>query len=136
MELCIGSPFFPGIEITYIVWDPSLYNKQPFRINPDLEAGDITKYMAIPWQADFLACSDDWWPTARPDDVVPKESVLANAKIHKPWARKADDTDFDDYPDMVSEWSKLGFIKSMEINGETLFVETERSYKSSQPNNN
>ena len=46
--------------------------------------------MALPWQADFLLCKDDWWPTARPDDVVPEESVLANAETHKPWARKSD----------------------------------------------
>lgn len=68
LDLAIGAPFYPGIEITHIVWDLSTYNYQPFRINTGMDAGDITKHMAIPWQADFLACAEDWWPTARPDD--------------------------------------------------------------------
>jgi len=128
LDLAIGAPFFPGIEITYIVWDPSLYDGQAFRINPDLEAGDITKHMALPWQADFLLCSNDWWPTARPDDVIPEDHHFVDkAATSKKWARDQDGKEFGDYIDMVNKWSKLGFVKPVNINGKTFFLETERN---------
>jgi L-Lysine epsilon oxidase N-terminal/L-lysine epsilon oxidase C-terminal domain len=130
LDLSIGSPFFPGIEITYIVWDPSLYDGKPFRINHNLEPGDITKHMAIPWQADFWACSDDWWPSARPDDVIPDREGTINPTdptVRKKWARKTDESEITKYEEMVHEWSKLGIIKPTNINNEIFFVETERS---------
>lgn len=68
----------PGIEISYNSYDPSIYDKKPFRINPNLKPGDITQRMAIPWQADFLACRDVWWPTARPVDVIPEDNIDPN----------------------------------------------------------
>lgn len=81
----VGGPFSPGIETTWIVRNALLYSK-PFNIaiahwtgsNADLEAfydknglsltsdpqngdatepGDLTKRMAIPWQADFFDCT-------------------------------------------------------------------------------
>ena len=107
LESSIGSPFFPGIEITYIVWDPSLYDGKPFRINRSIEAGDITRHMAIPWQADFLACADDWWPTARPDDVLPDDNSSINIRTQKPWARKSDDSEINHYLEMVNLWSNV-----------------------------
>jgi hypothetical protein len=82
LEMCIGGPFFPGIEMTYIAWDPSLYPGKPFRLNSKLEPGDITKHMAVPWQADFYECNTDWWPAARPDDVIPEKEYL---EIQKVW---------------------------------------------------
>jgi hypothetical protein len=36
--------------------------------------------MALPWQADFSDCGGHWWPSIRPDDVVPEwhlEKILA-----------------------------------------------------------
>jgi hypothetical protein len=75
LERCIGGPFYPGIEITYIAGDPTLY-AEPFRFRDDLRAGDITRYMALPWQADYFECNTYWWPSARPDDVVPGETYL------------------------------------------------------------
>jgi hypothetical protein len=56
------------------VRDPKLY-AEAFRFDHDvLEPGDVTKYMACPWQADFYECRDDWWPGQRPDDVVHEDS--------------------------------------------------------------
>ena len=26
--------------------------------------------LALPWQADFNACGDNWWPVPRPNDVI------------------------------------------------------------------
>ncbi len=74
LERCCGGAFFPGIEVTSIVRDPKLY-AEAFRFDQSvLEPGDVTKYMACPWQADFYECRDSWWPAQRPDDVVHEDS--------------------------------------------------------------
>lgn len=66
---CVGGPFFPGIEITSIALSQRLY-QGAFEVADDLEPGDITKWMALPWQADFYECNTHWWPAQRPDAVV------------------------------------------------------------------
>ncbi len=126
LELSIGGPFFPGIEITFIASDPDLYDGKAFRINPNLEPGDITQYMALPWQADFLECNETWWPIARPDDVIPEQ----NEKVREKWARGSDGEYFnnEDHMKMVIEWDKLGFIKPKKVGDDILFIESERSY--------
>jgi L-lysine 6-oxidase len=75
---CVGNPFCPGIEVTWTTRNPNIYEK-PWSIrhrdNVDFaaigldasrdetetadgcEPGDLTKRMAIPWQADFYQCS-------------------------------------------------------------------------------
>jgi hypothetical protein len=74
---CVGGPFFPGIEITYIARDKRLYC-EPFRLDPAaVKPGDITKRMAIPWQADFFECQIHWWPAQRPDYVLNEEELEA-----------------------------------------------------------
>jgi L-Lysine epsilon oxidase N-terminal/L-lysine epsilon oxidase C-terminal domain/Iron-containing redox enzyme len=73
LEACAGGAFYPGIEMTVIAREPALYS-EAFRISHDLlKPGDITKYMAVPWQADFWECRDHWWPAQRPDDVVTEQ---------------------------------------------------------------
>lgn len=80
---CVGYPMSPGIEVAWTVRNPILYDKyDPYRLkhrrlideysclDPErdetdpnngedsgLEPGDLTKRMAIPWQADFANCS-------------------------------------------------------------------------------
>jgi len=81
LEPCVGGPFFPGIEITFISTDKNIYS-EAFRLQPTLQAGDITKYMAVPWQADFYECETHWWPVQRPDDVVPESEYH---KIRETW---------------------------------------------------
>jgi hypothetical protein len=66
---CVGAPFYPGIEMTAISRSKLIY-KAAFELSDKLEAGDVTKWMALPWQADFYECSDHWWPAQRPDMVV------------------------------------------------------------------
>ncbi|WP_169120837.1 LodA/GoxA family CTQ-dependent oxidase [Aromatoleum anaerobium] len=74
LDRACGGAFFPGIEVTAIVRDPKLY-AEAFRFDHNvLEPGDVTKYMACPWQADFYECKDAWWPAQRPDDVVHEDS--------------------------------------------------------------
>lgn len=83
---CVGAPFSPGIETTWIVRNRPIYDK-PLRLKlahfngfivsdmmsyyrenglsttadeaegQGCEPGDMTKRMAIPWQADFAECT-------------------------------------------------------------------------------
>lgn len=69
LEACEGGAFFPGIEVTSIVRRKDFYS-EAFRVSSKTKPGDLTKWMALPWQADFNDCADNWWPAARPDDVV------------------------------------------------------------------
>lgn len=70
LETCQGGAFFPGIEMTSVVRFKEFYS-DAFRVSDQYKAGDVTKWMALPWQADFYECGAHWWPTIRPDDVVP-----------------------------------------------------------------
>ena len=126
LDLSIGAPFMPGIEITYNVYDPTIYDKKPFRINPNLRPGDITQRMALPWQADFLACAGNWWPAARPDDVIPEDIIDPNNQNElnpERWERGLRGG----FESMVKNWSKLGFIKPQKANDTIFYVEKERS---------
>jgi hypothetical protein len=74
LQAACGGAFFPGIEVTSIVRQPSLYS-EAFRFDPrKMGAGDLTKYMACPWQADFYECRDAWWPAQRPDETITDEA--------------------------------------------------------------
>jgi hypothetical protein len=66
---CVGGPFYPGIEITSISKSRRFYQRA-FEVADNLEPGDVTKWMALPWQADFYECNTYWWPAQRPDAVV------------------------------------------------------------------
>ncbi|WP_257165107.1 LodA/GoxA family CTQ-dependent oxidase [Bradyrhizobium sp. SRS-191] len=141
-EPCIGAPFYPGIEITYIATDPALWSG-PCRIDAKTNGpGAITRHMAMPWQADFSECNTNWWPTARPDDVIPEEELdkvvasfdettegtLARAlSVRQPWARGIPSVSPALDNAMIKAWSHFGFVVKREVKGETLYVETERS---------
>jgi hypothetical protein len=83
LDACMGGPFHPGIEATWIMRRPSLYSA-PFRLRvksspqeppqdfgevltPDValaldgplsagDPGDLTRWMAVPWQSDAASC--------------------------------------------------------------------------------
>ncbi|HTU48776.1 MAG TPA: LodA/GoxA family CTQ-dependent oxidase [Bryobacteraceae bacterium] len=154
LSRCVGGPFFPGIEITYIARDKKLYS-EPFRFDASaIKPGDITKRMAVPWQADFYECQIHWWPGQRPDYVLNEEEFQAanslfpydakdttlNVALLKRlnWDRGVgqrlrfdDDDESDALPgdnDMVSKWASLGFVAPRKTDaGEVLLVETGRS---------
>ncbi|MCP3392048.1 LodA/GoxA family CTQ-dependent oxidase [Bradyrhizobium sp. CCGB12] len=102
LEFTQGGAFYPGIELTSVVRHRSFYS-EAFRVADALVAGDLTKWMALPWQADFYECRDHWWPAVRPDDVIPvgnyeriieeferevATGVLADVLIaRRPWTR-------------------------------------------------
>jgi hypothetical protein len=117
LEPCVGGAFFPGIEAGWMMRDTFEYS-EPFRLRPgSLKAGDVTRQMAVPWQADFIDCAQEgelgWWPAQRPDEVFPE-----SGGPQVPWTRDLVDTK----TDMVDNWNRLGFI----VRKGRKYVETER----------
>ena len=160
LDNCVGGAFCPGIEITWITRNTSIYKPLPdgfdisdlFRIQQKdissltkgqlsltngadndysggLEPGDLTKYMAQPWQADFNECSIQnintlganqpaitnaqvniwWWPAQRPYTV----KAIDNQDEFVQWTRGfVADTSTNNKSDvqMVTCWKDLGFI--------------------------
>jgi hypothetical protein len=124
LEACSGGPFFPGIEVGRVMADPATY-REPFRVDAGAHpAGSLTAGNAVPWQADFLACSVDaqpqlaWWPAQRPYQVLTK--------------RDDDTTEFwhrgvTGFRGMVDQWHRLGIVvEARRADGTTVFVESER----------
>jgi hypothetical protein len=152
LENCVGAAFSPGIEVTWVCRNPRLYTA-PFRINAKqvvepplslgqdfadgLEPGDLCKYMAVPWQADFNECSAElvgdrylwWWPVQRPSFVhVERHGRL----VQVPWL--GTDTDqaapnyleFKDDYEMVEHWHELGFVFNVGTGDNPVFLEVAR----------
>ena len=106
LEACVGGAFFPGIEAGGLdassrpIVTSSNY-LEAFRLNHAVvPPGGISHTMALPWQADFMACADNWWPVPRPNDVTP-QGTSTSVK----WART-----LSGYGDMVDKWYVLGFV--------------------------
>ena len=117
-----------------------------------MEPGDLCRYMAIPWQADFNECSSQpigdrvlwWWPSQRPEYVYLEPEQNDTNTLNKdepqelktlkqvPWLGTdfdqlaGDYISFSDDVDMVKYWDGLGFILGKEIEGETRYVEVAR----------
>lgn len=108
LENCVGGAFHPGIEAGGLspnqpVLDPGNYvgGSDPMRFDHNaVSAGDMSQYMALPWQADFNACGTNWWPVPRPNDVIPQGTTGYQA-----WDRNVGTN-----LDMVSQWHNLGFV--------------------------
>jgi len=117
-----------------------------------LEPGDLIKYMAQPWQADFNECSDQpipglapgspspppppppnywWWPAQRPFSVFPAQDPSQQVF----WARTSHDdpngpnngTQFADDLQMVTNWKDMGFVLNVGSAGSASLVEIERN---------
>jgi hypothetical protein len=129
LEACVGGSFYPGIEAGGLPQSASTYypglggDSRPianaahyteaFRLDhASVSAGDITAAMALPWQADFTDCADNWWPVPRPNQVIrggtPGQDWLGGT--------------IGSLEDMVEKWSQLGFVVSQG----NQHVETER----------
>ncbi|HJZ74250.1 MAG TPA: LodA/GoxA family CTQ-dependent oxidase [Vicinamibacterales bacterium] len=142
LEPCVGAPFYPGIEITYISQDPTLWAGVGRLDWRRLEPGDITRYMALPWQADFSECNHRWWPTARPDEVVSQQEYEQVVKFYDQtldgplaaalaarveWARGIPQNSPDLDNGMVAHWSEFGFVVPREGPDEQIvYVEESR----------
>jgi hypothetical protein len=132
LESCVGGGFFPGIEASRLMREPSTYDEsRPFRTSSQLTAGALTAGMAVPWQADFRECDDhgfsDWWPGQRPVEVFRGENRVEWVPSSwpdlppDPTAAQVDHY----YRNMVDNWSQLGFVVREE--GTDRYVEDERS---------
>lgn len=119
LDSTVGQGFFPGIEAGRITQNPSIYS-HPFEFRLDttvVKPGDLTALMAVPWQADFLACSGGWWPSQRPNDVL-----TAGGAGPDDWSRGVNS-----FRDMVNKFNRLGFVvPQMDGSGNSIFVEQER----------
>lgn len=115
LEGAAGQGFCPGIEAGIIVLDKTLYSTPfDFRINHTLvSAGDLTALMAQPWQADFLKCHTEWWPTQRPDLAPQADGTF------KDWVRGADGHKL-----LVERSGRLGFV--VQQGTDEVFLEVER----------
>ncbi len=164
LENCVGGAFSPGIEMTWISRDPAIYT-EPFRIRvrpspPDplslgfdplagMEPGDLCRYMAVPWQADFNECSSQpidgrifwWWPAQRPEYVYLPPVLRVGAMRLEPSPEIGQQvawigTDYDqnapnyisfaDDLEMVLLWDQLGFVYNIGSADDPHFVEVER----------
>ncbi len=123
LENCVGGAFYPGIEASWFLRDTYKFI-EPFRLDSSqIVSGDITKQMALPWQADFWACSKDtefdgvisWWAYSRPDDTFFEGAT----QMHE-WTPASE---FAKYEDMVKKWMKLGFV--VEKNGKYFEVQRQ-----------
>lgn len=145
LENCVGGPFFPGIEVSWLTRNAGVY-AEPFRIKPGARVGNLTvgpgfftQQMAQPWHADFRDCKREplthlkdgsqtwamWWAGQRPDDVYP-EADPGSGQVR--WTRaphfNAGDDDNQRYVEMVQFWPTQGFV-AKQIG--QLWVETERT---------
>ncbi|MDB5071368.1 MAG: hypothetical protein JWM87_2479 [Candidatus Eremiobacteraeota bacterium] len=146
----LGGSFCPGAETSWIVRNPAIY-AAPYRINQagytpgalsqpavvsgatttanlqgGLEPGDISKYDAIPWQADFNECAtqdiditySDWnvrYPDSTGDVQPAQVETIYWWPAHRPmyvngapWSPTAVTPAGD--LQMVTVWSTLGFV--------------------------
>ena len=109
LENCVGGAFFPGIEAGIILTDASRYlpitvdSGEPcFRLDhAQVNPGDLTARMALPWQSDFSACADHWWPVPRPNSVK-----VAGQPGRPDWQRGF--TNVNDW--VAGTWNKMGFV--------------------------
>jgi hypothetical protein len=112
LEACVGAAFFPGIETSFHIRDRFRY-VEPFRLDhKTVKPGDVTQPMSLPWQTDFVDCSDGdsplvWWPAQRPVDVR-----SGPEKDPERWARDFQAGTEDVDPEgMVRDWWRLGLLK-------------------------
>ena len=112
LDECLGGPFHPGCEMTWPMRQPILY-QAPFRLRrrteperdwgPEMTSaialaedgplsasgpGDVTRWMAIPWQTDTSSCLSRYkrdvdgylpafWPARVPNDVLDVDGYRA-----------------------------------------------------------
>lgn len=155
---CVGGPFCPGIEVTWTTRNPTIYDgpmailqRHPSSwyfengLSPSYdetyapigcEPGDLTKRMAIPWQADFFQCSIQyvnftdpkvnkangipqpptyyayWWPPQSPWLVMTGDLTAdAQNAAGTPAGQQVLYTrGINTFAQMITAWSYMGFI--------------------------
>ncbi|MCG8364068.1 MAG: LodA/GoxA family CTQ-dependent oxidase [Pseudanabaenales cyanobacterium] len=161
LHFCLADAFHPGCEVTWPMRHSTLYTA-PFRIRrrPDNEPesdygrtltqeialqpggplssqgpGDVTRWMALPWQGDTAFCRSGYdpqydpyiptfWPARVPNQVLteenyqivinqdlPREQRLAAYYTRANWLRSLKGTAPDQMLQMVAEFGKMGIIE-------------------------
>jgi hypothetical protein len=154
IECASGGGFFPGIEVSWLIREPSLF-AEPFRVkhgakspylgdaeaDTTVGAGFFSRQMALPWLADFRLCKaeipegstkpDDWWgwwPSQRPDSWLGTQGE--RVFWHRASAPDGTPTtwreggDMPSIEEMLDNWWKLGFIQAID---DGHYAETERA---------
>jgi len=169
LENCQGGPFHPGCEAPWAMRQRLMY-ASPFRIKHKprgyLEtdfgdeltpktalsqdgplngsaAGDLTRWMALPWQVDAFTCGSGFeplinphlptfWPARVPNHVLTKRSFaemnapfISNAQSMKHFSHRQDwlrhnnsvDSTLDRLDQFMKEWFKLGIITRQSVPG-------------------
>lgn len=133
LENCAGGGFYPGMEAGWIMRNVNIYLKDAGPANLRIRhktggpqgvvPGDLTKRMALPWQADFNACNGNWWPAQRPQNVR-----VAGKPNYVSWsAREGTNDGLMRNIEMAENWCELGFVKG-DPNGTLPLLEEERNW--------
>ena len=114
LDTCVGAAFYPGIEVSWKARDEFTF-VEAFRLDAaTVRPGDVTAQMSLPWQSDFLDCGVEsgnfgvdltWWPAQRPLNVRQRADGPPVS-----WARSFDGPGDLTVEQMVTEWSRLGFV--------------------------
>ncbi len=179
----LGGAFCPGAEVGWIMLNPAIYSES-YRIHQasyqagglsipasiaikdgssaenfkqGLEPGDLTKYMGLPWQADFHECTYQnvnvtyaQWNNIYLDSTG--DTAVTDIAYNIPWwpahrpmvIQKANEGQFywvSGIPDnnagsvqMVTDWVELGFIKyEQDAGGNYGYFQEERNDKALGP---
>ncbi len=116
----VAQGFFPGIEAGIIITNKNIY-AEPFRIGSTVAPGDLTALMALPWQADFLECAGNWWPSQRPDAAHQEDDPVNHIED---WSRPLDEST--GHRSLVGDFGRLGVIIPKAVDGSDVFVEQDR----------
>ncbi|HYO60890.1 MAG TPA: LodA/GoxA family CTQ-dependent oxidase [Actinomycetota bacterium] len=176
LHWCMGGPFHPGCEMTWPMRQIAMY-RAPFRLKerppgaprPDygdyLSAdvaladdgplsqsgpGDVTRWMAVPWQTDTASCRSGYprppfptdpylptfWPSRVPNEVLTEDSYAIVADPDQPmeareeafntrlsWLRGLDLNApyIHQITKMISDFGKLGVVERREAPGDGAF---------------
>ena len=155
---CVGGPFCPGIEVTWSTRNANIYSDlyhvrhrhdgtwyKQHGLDPvedetadkdGCEPGDMTKRMAIPWQADFFQCSIQfinftnpktnkgtgipapptyyayWWPPQSPWQVITGDLEIGEQDAAGTPAgyQVLYSRGINTFAQMVSSWYYMGFV--------------------------
>jgi len=114
-----GTVYFPDVRFlpTPPVDPTASPSPDPIPEPPMHPAGTLTKDLAVPWFADFIACNETFWPTSRLSVVQQKNGPAYN------WIPGEADKDDDA---LIAYWTKLGFIRRQP---DDTFHETEALFE-------
>ncbi|GAA3381489.1 LodA/GoxA family CTQ-dependent oxidase [Streptomyces sannanensis] len=165
LDFCLADAFHPGCEVTWPIRHPSMY-AAPFRIRHRLSdqpepsygavltpetalsvngplydqgPGDLTRWMAVPWQADTASCRSGYelalgprhdpylptfWPARVPNHVLTEQdyqvvvdesrSLAERTEAFERravWLRGLKGQNADQLNQMVNDWYRLGIVE-------------------------